>query len=136
MKETDVQIFLDNFMKIKEINPSFYYDYKADDESKLTHVLWADGLLRKACKLFRDVFDTTYETNKYFMIFEPFTGVNHHRQSVNFGAGFIANEKIESFVWLFEKFLEAIGGRQPCAIITDQDPAIDNAIDQALEKTR
>ncbi|RZB42838.1 Protein FAR1-RELATED SEQUENCE 5, partial [Glycine soja] len=33
-----------------------------------------------------------------------FTGINHHRQCVTFGAGFLAYEKIDSFIWLFEKF--------------------------------
>ena len=51
-------------------------------------------------------FDNTYATNKYSMIFAPFTGVNHHRQCVTFGALFLSDERIDSFVWLFEKILE------------------------------
>jgi hypothetical protein len=45
------------------------------------------------------------------MIFAPFTGVNHHMQSAFFGAAFIANEKIESYEWLFRTFLSAMGGK-------------------------
>jgi hypothetical protein len=64
------------------------------------------------------------------MIFAPFTGINHHRQSITLGAGFLENEKIESFVWLFEKFLEAMGGHEPTLIITDQDPSMKAAIEK------
>jgi hypothetical protein len=82
--------------------------------------------------LFGDVvsFDTTYRTNQYSMIFAPFTGINHHRQSITLGAGFLENEKIESFVWLFEEFLETMGGHEPTLIITDQDPSMKAAIEK------
>ena len=58
------------------------------------------ALVEKKYYLFGDVisFDTTYGTNKYSMIFAPFTGINHHRQSVTFGVGFLANEEVESIV--------------------------------------
>jgi hypothetical protein len=54
-------------------------------------------------------FDATYSTNQYNMTFAPFTGVNHHMQSVCFGAAFLVNEKIESYEWLFRTFLLAMG---------------------------
>ncbi|XP_021762899.1 protein FAR1-RELATED SEQUENCE 5-like [Chenopodium quinoa] len=62
------------------------------------------------------------------MIFAPITGRNHHRQCITFGAAFLCDEKTESFTWLFEKFLEAMGGHKPRCIITDQDPAMKAAI--------
>lgn len=40
------------------------------------------------------VFDTTYYTNKYVMIFAPLIGVNYHKQSIKFGCGFVSAEKI------------------------------------------
>ena len=42
--------------------------------------------------------DATYTTNQYNMKFVPFTGVNHHLQSVFCGAAFLEDEKIESYV--------------------------------------
>ena len=94
----------------------------------------ADGLSRKNYSLFGDVvsFDTTYNTNKYCMIFAPFTGVNHHRQSITFGAAFLADEKVDSFVWLFETFLKAMGGHKPVVIITGQDLAMKIAIEKVF----
>ena len=44
------------------------------------------------------------------MIFTPFTGVNHHKANVLFGAILLSNEKIESYTWLFKTFLNAMGG--------------------------
>jgi hypothetical protein len=58
------------------------------------------------------------------MIFSPFTSVNHHMQSVLFGAAFLVNEKIESYEWLFRTFLLAMGGKSPMLIITDEDASM------------
>jgi hypothetical protein len=80
---------------------------------KLVSIFWANATSRKNYSHFGDLvlFDATYSKNKYNMIFAPFTGVNHHMQSVFFGAAFIANEKIESYEWLFQTFLSAMGGK-------------------------
>ena len=40
------------------------------------------------------IFDTTYNTNRYGMIFAPLTGVNHHGQTIIFGCGFLSDETI------------------------------------------
>ncbi|KAK8946753.1 Protein FAR1-RELATED SEQUENCE 5 [Platanthera zijinensis] len=81
-------------------------------------------------------FDTTYSTNKYAMIFAPFTGLNHHRLSITFGAALLANEKTESFFWLFEKFLECMGGNEPILIVTDQDPAMRSALEISFKTAK
>jgi len=107
-------------------NPSFYFVYEMDENNRLKHVFWADGISRKNYCLFGDAFsfDTTYGTNKYFMIFALFMGINHHRQSITFAAGCLADKKVDSFVWLFGKFLEAMGRQNPTYIVTYQDPAM------------
>lgn len=64
------------------------------------------------------------------MIFAPFTGINRHRQCVTFGVRFLVDEKIDSFIWLFEKFLEVMRGRQPNLIITYQDHAMKVGIEK------
>ena len=122
--------FIDNFKRKKETNLSFYYAYEVDEESRLKHVFWADGICRKNYFLFGDVisFDTKYSTNKYSIIFVPFIGLNHHRQCVTFGAAFLTNEKVDSFTWLFEIFLEAMEEREPKLIVTGQDPPMKIAI--------
>ncbi|KAF1881474.1 hypothetical protein Lal_00021452 [Lupinus albus] len=134
IKDSDAHVFIDNFRRKCEMDNSFYYDYEVDDVGRLKYVFWADGICRKNYSLVGDVvsFDTTYSTNKYSMIFAPFTGVNHHRQSITFGAAFLTNEKADSFVWLFETFLKAMGGHKPIVIITDQDPTMKIAIKEDI----
>jgi hypothetical protein len=69
------------------------------------------------------------------MKFVPFTGVNHHLQSIFLGAAFMADEKIESYVWLFQTFLKAMGQVPPHRIMTDEDASIKAAIAQVLAGT-
>jgi len=78
---SDAQMFIENFRRMQLKNPSLYFAYEMDDNSRLKYVFWADGISRKNYYLFGDAvsFDTAYGTNKYSMIFAPFTGINHHR---------------------------------------------------------
>ncbi|KAK8923998.1 Protein FAR-RED IMPAIRED RESPONSE 1 [Platanthera zijinensis] len=135
--DSDAQIFIQNFKNLQLQNSSFYYAYELDTEDHLKSVFWADGIARNNYSMFGDLFsfDTTYNTNKYSMIFAPFTGLNHHRLSISFGAALLSNEKTESFSWLFEKFLECMGGNEPVLIITDQDPAMRIAIEKLFKNT-
>ena len=135
IKDSNADMFIENFKRKHEMNNSFFYEYVSDNVGKLKYVFWADGISRKNYSLFGDVvsFDTTYSTNKYHQIFAPFTGVNHHRQSITFGAAFLNDEKEESFVWLFETFLKAMGGNKHVMIITDQDQAMTNAIESVFK---
>ncbi|XP_048496406.1 protein FAR1-RELATED SEQUENCE 5-like [Beta vulgaris subsp. vulgaris] len=66
------------------------------------------------------------------MIFAPFTGIDHHKNSVTFVVGLIANETIESFVWLFNAFMKAMGNYAPKIIITDQDPSMKIAFEKVF----
>ncbi|GLT69332.1 hypothetical protein SLA2020_414910 [Shorea laevis] len=94
----------DYFTKMQSRNNGFYSVMDFDDESRLRNVFWADGRSRASYESFGDVvtFDTTYLTNKYGMPFAPFVGVNHHGQSILFGAGLLSSEDTNNFVWLFQ----------------------------------
>ncbi|KAM0831333.1 hypothetical protein ACQ4PT_065626 [Festuca glaucescens] len=54
--------------------------------------------------------------------------VEEHNMNLSQRCGFVRNERIADFVWLFEMFLEAMDGLYPDNIITDQDGAIRSAI--------
>jgi transposase-like protein len=45
-----------------------------------------------------------------------------------FGVAFIANKKIESYEWLFQTLLLAMGGKAPRLIVTDEDASMKSAI--------
>lgn len=95
--------------------------------------------IKEAYGVFGDVvlFDTMYNTNRYGMIFAPFIGVNHHHHhhTIVFGCGFLSDEKTESFVWLFNKFIEVMPKGAPNLIITDQNLAMTKAISNVLPQT-
>ncbi|XP_026446056.1 protein FAR-RED IMPAIRED RESPONSE 1-like [Papaver somniferum] len=109
-----------------------------DDEGRLKNMLWADPRSREAYKEFGEVvtFDTTYLTNKYAMPFAPFVGVNHHGESILFGCGLISSEDKDIFAWLFETWLTCMHGKAPEGIITDQDKAMQNAIEIVFPNTK
>ncbi|KAL2526724.1 Protein FAR1-RELATED SEQUENCE 5 [Abeliophyllum distichum] len=133
----DADTLIEYFTFEKERSPNFYFDYEIDSDNKLVHCFWADLEARRSYAYFGDavVFDTTYNTNKYSMIFVPFVGVNHHAQTILFACGLLSDKSTESFVWLFSKFLEAMHRQPPHIIITDQDAAIAKAISMVLPFT-
>nr|XP_051201792.1 protein FAR1-RELATED SEQUENCE 5-like [Lolium perenne] len=126
----DMSLLLAHFARIKKDDPDFYFNLHTDHADKVDRIFWVDGAAIAAYKNYSNClsFDTTYMTNMYGMPFAPFVGINRYGQTIQLGCGFLRNENVESFVWLFEEFLEAMGGVQPQNIITDQDAAMRTAI--------
>ncbi|KAK9672200.1 hypothetical protein RND81_12G083900 [Saponaria officinalis] len=110
----------------------------ADAEINLCRVFWTNAHGKAAYLAFGDgvSFDPTYGTNKYCMVFTPFTGIDNHKKSVTFSCALLSNEDEESFVWAFQKFMEAMRRKEPQLIITDQDPAIKNAVPAVFKTAR
>ena len=135
IKDADAQMFIDNLYTLKELDPNFFFEFEVND-GRLCRVFWADTTSRKNYVHFGDVisFDATYSTNQYDMKFAPFTGVNHHMRSIFFGAAFLADEKIESYIWLFQTFLRSMGGKAPSFIVTDEDASM-RAVDIVFPNT-
>ncbi|XP_076890398.1 protein FAR1-RELATED SEQUENCE 5-like [Bidens hawaiensis] len=71
---------------------------------------------------------------RHDMIFVPFTGIDCHKKCVTFGAGLIHSETIDSYQWLLHTFLSA-HGKQPRLVLTDQDPAMKQAISSVLNES-
>ncbi|EEC80328.1 hypothetical protein OsI_22378 [Oryza sativa Indica Group] len=126
----DIPETIAHFEEIKKDDPNFFYKIQLDKEDRVQNIFWVDGAARNAYKDFKDCisFDCTYMTNMYNMPCAPFIGINRHGQSIQLGCGFLRNEKTETFVWLFQEFLEAMEGVEPINIITDQDLAMKAAI--------
>ncbi|XP_074291178.1 protein FAR1-RELATED SEQUENCE 5-like [Silene latifolia] len=123
-------MFVENLIGKKDTYNSFYFDFIVDENKCLAGVFWADPICINNYMLFGEVLsaDATYGTNKYDMVFVPFTGVDHHKRCITFGAGLIGDESIECYTWLFKTFLEAMGGCQPRIIITDQDKSMKSVV--------
>ena len=69
------------------------------------------------------------------MVFVPFTGIDNHCRNVTLSAGLLASESIESYKWLLNSFLKSFG-RQPNVVVTDQDPAMKQAIEEVFSTSR
>ncbi|XP_042012212.1 protein FAR1-RELATED SEQUENCE 5-like [Salvia splendens] len=133
----DVQMVLDDMAKKKEMSESYTYHYEVNENNQLVALFWCDGLMKRNYHMFGDIvaFDTTYNTNRYCMIFFPFTGKDNHGSPVTFPAGLVCNEKTWAFGWLFRHFVECMG-IAPKMILTDQDNGMRSAIEEVLVGTQ
>uniref|UniRef100_A0ACD5YRS4 Uncharacterized protein n=2 Tax=Avena sativa TaxID=4498 RepID=A0ACD5YRS4_AVESA len=118
-------------------NPSFFYTMQIDEDDKLTNFFWADPKSRDDFNYFDDVLclDTTYKVNGYGRPLALFLGVNHHRQTIIFGAALLYDESFESFKWLFESFKIAMHGKQPAVALIDQSIQLSSAMAAAWPNT-
>ncbi|KAG2614963.1 protein FAR1-RELATED SEQUENCE 5-like isoform X1 [Panicum virgatum] len=138
LEPEDCEALVGYFKRRANEQGMFYWDVQVDQEGRMANFFWRDGRSRVDYDSFGDVvmFDTSHRTNKYNMICAPFVGVNHHRQNVMFGCAFLLDESPASYEWLFKSFLEAMGGRPPKTIFTDQNESISKAIEDVLPGTR
>ncbi|XP_074341793.1 protein FAR1-RELATED SEQUENCE 5-like [Apium graveolens] len=135
---SDAQAGLDLLHRLNEESGSKYFiRTEVDKENRLKCLVWIDLRCIMAYQHFGDVmaFDTTYRTNRYAMPFVPFTGVNHHYQSVIFGFALTRDEHASTFEWILRTWLEGVGNNPPLTIITDQDQAMASAIAVVLPNT-
>ncbi|XP_020963313.1 protein FAR-RED ELONGATED HYPOCOTYL 3-like [Arachis ipaensis] len=65
--ERDVKEMISYFMRMRYINPNFFYAVDVDETNKFKSALWVDARCRASYEYFGDVvsFDTTYSRNKY-----------------------------------------------------------------------
>ncbi|KAH6760804.1 hypothetical protein C2S51_017753 [Perilla frutescens var. frutescens] len=96
-----------------------------------------DPICRRNFAAFGDLvsFDATYNTNRYKMVFIPFTGKDNHGKCVTFGAALLSSENTKSYCWVLEKFKDCMG-RSPSMLITDQDPVLKNAVKHVFPDMR
>ena len=83
MKEiegSDAQIVIDKLIKESEEDPDFYYCVKLNEEGQLIALFWSGNMMKEDFKIYRDVviFDTTYHTSRYNLIYGPTVGINNH----------------------------------------------------------
>ncbi|XP_068654934.1 protein FAR1-RELATED SEQUENCE 5-like isoform X1 [Aristolochia californica] len=135
--ERSTQSILDYLKRMQSENPAFFYATQQDEDESLCCIFWADARSRLAYNYFGDVvcFDTRFKTENYEIPFASFTGLNHHQQPILFGCVLLFKEIESSFVWLFRTWLEAMSGRHPVTMVTNQDEGIEAAIAQVFPKT-
>ncbi|XP_020970359.1 protein FAR1-RELATED SEQUENCE 5-like [Arachis ipaensis] len=119
--DADVREMMSYFMRMKEINPNFFYAVKLDEDCKFRSAVWVDARCRASYEYYRDVvsFDSTYSTNRHGLPFVSFVGVKHHGRSTLLGCALLGNEEIASYEWVFSQWVKCVG-TVPQRIITDQ----------------
>ncbi|EEC83474.1 hypothetical protein OsI_28985 [Oryza sativa Indica Group] len=133
----DVAMTIDYFQKTQADNPSFFYAARYDEDNVLKALFWVDGRTRKLYQSYKDCvfFDTTFMTNRYNMPFAPIVGINNHLQTILLGCALICDETTETFIWIFETWMQAMNGQKPGSVMTDRDKAMRAAIKKVFPGT-
>ncbi|XP_016166873.1 protein FAR1-RELATED SEQUENCE 7-like [Arachis ipaensis] len=121
---------------MKEKNQNFFFELELEVNQSIKIAFWANARSRAACEYFRDVilFDTTYNTNRYNLVFGSFIEVNHHRQSTLLGCALMKNEDIQLFKWLFECWLHYVEENTLKDILTDQCASMKGPLSRESEE--
>lgn len=137
MKEGDAACLMYYFHRQHFVNPSFFYSVQLDIDDKVSNIFWADDNMIMEYGHFGDVvcLDTSFARNKKSRPLVQFIGLNNHRQVVIFGAAFLYDDSVKSFKWLFRTFIEAMSGKKPKFILSDQDASVVQAIHVVLPET-
>nr|GFD24832.1 protein FAR1-related sequence 5-like [Tanacetum cinerariifolium] len=126
ISDRDAQMLVAKMLKRHERVPqcSFYHHTIKDE---LCRMFWADETMKCNYVAFGDIvsFDAIFDTNKYDMVFVPFTCIDHHQKCVTFGVALPSDETYESYCWLLEpRGVLKFHGKQPPIAVTDQDGAL------------
>jgi zinc finger SWIM domain-containing protein 3 len=126
----DAQAVISFLIECKHRDPDLFFQYKTDGKGHLKGLLWCDYQCWLDYAAFGDVvvFDSTYKMNRYNLPLVPFVGVNHHGSTILFACGIIAQETIESYVWMLRTFSDAMAQKHPGSMITDGDLGMQIAI--------
>ncbi|XP_041995700.1 protein FAR1-RELATED SEQUENCE 5-like [Salvia splendens] len=130
IKQGDSGGVLQYLQRMISEDPHFYYAIQLDEEDLITNIFWTDGRMIQDFGHFGDVvcFDTTYRKHRDGRPIALFVGVNHHKQTTVFGVALLYDETIETFEWFFDAFEDAMMGKRPKTILTDQDQAMSAAL--------
>nr|GEZ56559.1 hypothetical protein [Tanacetum cinerariifolium] len=120
----------------QEFTKDFSFDYFVED-AELCGLFWADEVVKCNYKEFGDIvsFDATYKTNKYKMVFVPFTTIDNHRRSYTVGSGILKKEIAKAYGWLLRAFKKAFVC-PPNIVVTDQDGAMRLAVDAEFPESK
>ncbi|KAL4315643.1 protein FAR1-RELATED SEQUENCE 4-like [Arachis ipaensis] len=123
VKNGDANVAINYLIGKSNNDPLFFGKYTFTSDERLEHIFWADGQPIVDYHYFGDIvaFDSMYKKNKYNKPLVIFSGCNHHGQTVIFDSGLLSDETTETYKWLLETFVEAMGGKSSKVVITDGD---------------
>jgi hypothetical protein len=97
---TDAKAACEYLESMRISDESMFWKHKVDNNGRLTHLFWCDGVAQRDYTIFGDVvaFDATYKRNKYMCQLVVFSGINHHNQSIVFCGVIVCDETEETYV--------------------------------------
>ncbi|XP_028061338.1 protein FAR1-RELATED SEQUENCE 5-like [Camellia sinensis] len=116
-----------------DVDARFFFKYDVCNDNKLQNLFWADSKSRADYAKFGDV---TYRTNAYKKPFVMLAGVTSHFRTTIFVCVLLANETIETYTWVLETFMEAMGNKAPVSVLTDGDKSMREAIRRVFPDAR
>ncbi|XP_057760415.1 protein FAR1-RELATED SEQUENCE 5-like [Arachis stenosperma] len=119
-EEYDAKEFGKYLVRMKEKNQNFFFELNLEGNHYIKHAFCADARSRATFEYFRDVvsFDTTYNTNRYFVQLHIFSCSLNVYLSVHHGLGALI-----------------YAGKAPKGILTDQCASIQRAIELYMPTT-
>ncbi|KAK1415083.1 hypothetical protein QVD17_30854 [Tagetes erecta] len=135
--EYDADMIVQLILNKKKHLPNFTCEYTVKEDGTLGGLFWADDVSKTNYMMFGDVvgFDATYRSNKYDMVFVPFTSIDNYNRNVTLGAAILGSETANAYRWLLRTYINAFSN-PPQVIVTDQDAAIKRAILDVLPNSR
>ncbi|CAG8812773.1 8226_t:CDS:2, partial [Gigaspora margarita] len=104
-----------------------------DENNTLMHLFWITPNQIENWIQYSDCVlnDITHKTNKYGMALSLFVGFDNNQCNVLLAQALLANESLESHVWMFNQLLKLIGTFL-AIILTNTNPAVDAAVHQTI----
>ncbi|XP_076934915.1 protein FAR1-RELATED SEQUENCE 5-like [Bidens hawaiensis] len=114
--EYDAEMVVQRLSGKKKFCDGYSFEYKVNTNGELDRLFWAYDISKKNYLAFRDIIslDATFKTNKYNMVFVPFTVIDNHCRNVTVGVALLSSESIESYSWLLKVFLIHLVGVSLC----------------------
>ncbi|KAK9698696.1 hypothetical protein RND81_08G124300 [Saponaria officinalis] len=134
----DAKLLLNFCKQMQIVNSHFFYAVEVSDDLRLKTLLWIDAKSRHDYVNFTDVIsvDTTYIRNKYKIPLTLLVGVNQHYQFMLLGCAIVTDESAATYSWIFQTWVQAMGGQAPKVIITDQDNSLKSAVSEVFPNAR
>lgn len=109
------------FTAKKGSDRDFYYKNSIAQGNQMGNLLWANSISRFDYQCFYDViaFNFAFKRNKYNYPLVLVIGINHHHQMIIFNCGILVHETTENYSWILDQLVQCMGGKKPCAVVTD-----------------
>ncbi|XP_071939500.1 protein FAR1-RELATED SEQUENCE 4-like [Coffea arabica] len=114
----------------KDVDPEVYFNFTVTYDGRLGRLFWSDSRSREDYKYYGDVivFYSTFTTNRYTHPVVVMCGINNHFCTSVFACSTVPDEKVKTYEWILNNFLEAMDSKQPLSIVLDGAPQIRKAI--------